>query len=54
MDTNEITIVCDKIIGFIKAQEIESDKLSVKQICEDLTDVVEEVKSDVIDFGEQQ
>ncbi len=50
----EVADVYDKIIKFIEAQEIESDKLSVKQICEDLIDVVKEMKSDAIDYGEQQ
>jgi hypothetical protein len=53
-DMEEVVDVYDKIIRFIEAQEIESDKLSVKQICEDLIDVVKEMKSDAIDYGEQQ
>jgi hypothetical protein len=53
-DMEEVADVYDKIIKFIEAQEIESDKLSVKQICEDLIDVVKEMKSDAIDYGEQQ
>ncbi|MEO1990767.1 MAG: hypothetical protein ABGW78_02460, partial [Pirellulales bacterium] len=53
-DMEEVADVYDKIIKFIEAQEIESDKLSVKQICEDLIDVVTEMKSDAIDYGEQQ
>jgi hypothetical protein len=53
-DMEEVVDVYDKIIRFIEAQEIESDKLSVKQICEDLIDAVKEMKSDAIDYGEQQ
>jgi|APSaa5957512535_1039671.scaffolds.fasta_scaffold20695_4 hypothetical protein len=53
-DMEEVVDVYDKIIRFIEAQEIEADKLSVKQICEDLIDVVKEMKSDAIDYGEQQ
>jgi hypothetical protein len=54
LNVDEISEVCDKIVEFINSQKEESDKLSVKQICEDLADLVEEVKSDVIDYGEQQ
>lgn len=54
LNIDEMSEVCERIVKFISDQREESDKLSVKQICEDLIDLVEEVKSDVVDYGEQQ
>jgi len=54
LNIDEMSEVCDRIVKFISDQREESDKLSVKQICEDLIDLVEEVKGDVVDYGEQK
>ena len=54
LNIDEMSEVCDRVVKFISDQREESDKLSVKQICEDLIDLVEEVKGDVVDYGEQK